>query len=179
MPPQAFFRGTHHGMADMNPNLHRDGKVCLSLLGTFDGPIEAKWQARKSTILSVLVSIQGMILTDEPWRNEPGCGEAKNREARELSRQYNLERMALTVRYVMLPWLLDPSWRNSIWKDIVDRHFRLHGRKILKTVRRWAAVSQGITSFREPVSPVEKIRTYTPTGGRDLLKLLERALKGL
>ena len=37
-PPHVYFCGTHSGLADMNPNLHRNGTVCLSLLGTFDGP---------------------------------------------------------------------------------------------------------------------------------------------
>lgn len=177
MPPHAFFRGTHGGLADMNPNLHPDGKVCLSLLGTFDGPVEAKWQARKSTILSVLVSIQGMILTTEPWRNEPGNGDANNAFARRACRQYNLDRMALTVRFAMLPWLLDAAWRDGIWRDVVDHHFRLHGRKMVRTVRAWARVSPGIESFREPRHVKEGVKTYTAIGGRNILKLLEGAIK--
>ena len=47
----------------------QDGKVCLSLLGTWSGP---GWIAGKSTLLQVLISIQSMILCDEPYLNEPG-----------------------------------------------------------------------------------------------------------
>lgn len=47
----------------------QDGKVCLSLLGTWSGP---GWSAGKSTLLQVLISIQSMILCDEPYLNEPG-----------------------------------------------------------------------------------------------------------
>lgn len=160
----------------MNPNLHPNGKVSLSLLGTFDGPAEAKWQARRSTILSVLVSIQGMVLTSEPWRNEPGNGEATGAYAQAVCRQYSLDRMALTVRYALLPWLLDPSWRNSIWQDVARRHFGLHRHRISRQARAWARVSPGIESFREPTDPRQGVVTYTPVGGRDLLTLLERAL---
>lgn len=45
------------------------GKVCLSLLGTWQGPA---WKPHKSTMLQVLVSIQGMILVADPIKNEPG-----------------------------------------------------------------------------------------------------------
>ena len=47
----------------------KDGKVCLSLLGTWQGP---GWVPGKSTLLQVLISIQSMILCDEPYLNEPG-----------------------------------------------------------------------------------------------------------
>ena len=49
--------------------VQQDGKVCLSLLGTWSGP---GWIAGKSTLLQVLISIQSMILCDEPYLNEPG-----------------------------------------------------------------------------------------------------------
>lgn len=44
-------------------------KVCLSLLGTWSGP---GWIAGKSTLLQVLISIQSLILCEEPYLNEPG-----------------------------------------------------------------------------------------------------------
>jgi hypothetical protein len=44
-------------------------KVCLSLLGTWTGP---GWIPGKSTLLQVLISIQSLILSDEPYLNEPG-----------------------------------------------------------------------------------------------------------
>ena len=43
--------------------------MCLSLLGTWAGP---GWIAGKSTLLQVLISIQSLILCDEPYLNEPG-----------------------------------------------------------------------------------------------------------
>lgn len=178
-PPQVWFRGNHNGYADMNPNLHRDGKVCLSLLGTFDGPPESKWQSRKSTILSVLVSIQGMILNAEPWRNEPGNGFATDKTAMKISRLYTLDRMALTVRFAILPWLTDRRWWGGIWKDIVRTHFKMHREKVLKTVRKWAKESLGIRNFREPQSPLEGVKTDAGSkGGKDLLYALEKALGG-
>ena len=59
----------------INPNLYDCGKVCLSLLGTWSGP---GWQPGRSNMLQVLVSIQGMILVEEPFYNEPGKKQEKH-----------------------------------------------------------------------------------------------------
>jgi len=59
---------TLHPRVRFNPNLYREGKVCLSLLGTWTGP---GWTACNN-IASVLLSIQSMVLNDKPLENEPG-----------------------------------------------------------------------------------------------------------
>ena len=43
--------------------------MCLSLLGTWSGP---GWDPVRSTLLQVLVSVQALIMVDEPFFNEPG-----------------------------------------------------------------------------------------------------------
>ena len=71
MPPKVTFLTTGNGSVRFNPNLYADGKVCLSLLGTYEGP---RWSPGGS-IYQVLVSIQGMILgVTHPIYNEPGLG---------------------------------------------------------------------------------------------------------
>jgi ubiquitin-protein ligase len=56
----------------LNPNLYEDGKVCVSLLGTWSGRGTEVWSSKNSTLLQVIVSIQGLILVDEPYFNEAG-----------------------------------------------------------------------------------------------------------
>ena len=68
-PPLVHLRTTGMGRIRFNPNLYANGKVCLSLLGTWDGNPEEKWTS-KSTLLQVLVSIQSMILNEAPYYNE-------------------------------------------------------------------------------------------------------------
>jgi len=51
-----------------NPNLYVCGKVCLSMLNTWDGP---GW-VPTNTITNVLVAIQALVLNDNPLTNEPG-----------------------------------------------------------------------------------------------------------
>ena len=56
-----------------SPNMHRDsGKVCLSLLGTWDGP---GWDKDQGSVYQVLSSILWCILAiKHPYYNEPGLG---------------------------------------------------------------------------------------------------------
>jgi ubiquitin-protein ligase len=82
---------TNGGLYRYNPNLYADGKVCLSLLGTWSGP---GWIAGKSTLLQVLISIQSLILCEEPYCNEPGWA---GQEGSAASKKYsaNIRRMTI------------------------------------------------------------------------------------
>ncbi|KAJ3296463.1 hypothetical protein HK104_001602 [Borealophlyctis nickersoniae] len=66
-----YFHSWTNGMGRLNPNLYEDGKVCLSLLGTWQGKGCETWSPL-SNILQVLVSIQGLVLVRHPYYNEAG-----------------------------------------------------------------------------------------------------------
>jgi hypothetical protein len=64
---------TGQGQFRFNPNLYANGKVCLSLLGTWSGGAKGEeWNAKTSTTLQVCVSIMGLIMVTHPFYNEPG-----------------------------------------------------------------------------------------------------------
>lgn len=65
-PPHVDFK-TGDGRVRFNPNLYVEGKVCLSILGTYTGP---SWTTSCS-LRTVLVSIQS-LLNEHPIQNEPG-----------------------------------------------------------------------------------------------------------
>lgn len=65
-PPVVKFR-TYDGYTRFNPNLYRDGKVCLSILNTWSGE---KWSSCQS-ISTILLNLQ-MVLNETPLLNEPG-----------------------------------------------------------------------------------------------------------
>lgn len=65
-PPAVRFC-TSDGVTRFHPNLYVEGKVCLSILGTWSGP---KWSAIMN-ISTVLTSIQS-LLDSNPITNEPG-----------------------------------------------------------------------------------------------------------
>ncbi|KAF8973555.1 hypothetical protein BDZ97DRAFT_1775695 [Flammula alnicola] len=70
-PPIAHFLSWTNGNGRVNPNLYEEGKVCLSILGTWSGDKHEVWSASRSSLLQALVSIQGLVLVKEPWFCEP------------------------------------------------------------------------------------------------------------
>ncbi|PNS15133.1 ubiquitin-conjugating enzyme E2 2 [Sphaceloma murrayae] len=75
-PPKFHFyhwtTGNFARNAKINPNLYEDGVVCLSLLNTWPGQETEGWTPGQSTLLQALISIQSLILVQEPFYNEPG-----------------------------------------------------------------------------------------------------------
>lgn len=69
-PPLVQLHNT--GGVRFNPNLYECGKVCLSLINTWptSNPSE-KWN-EKATLFQILMSINSLILIEEPYFNEPG-----------------------------------------------------------------------------------------------------------
>lgn len=62
MAPKVNLTTTGGGSVRFNPNLYANGKVCLSLLGTWRGNGRAEeWNEKTSTLLQVFVSIQSLI----------------------------------------------------------------------------------------------------------------------
>lgn len=89
----------HSGGLRINPNLYNCGKVCLSLLNTWSGSYKEKWIPGVSTILQVLVSIQGLILNAKPFFNEPGYANTSGTPGGEKSSlQYNENTFILSLK---------------------------------------------------------------------------------
>jgi ubiquitin-protein ligase len=119
--PLVHLNTTANGHVRFNPNLYayipqmfnfRNGKVCLSLIGTWPGSPEEQWQPYKSTIMQILISIQSMLLCARPYFNEPGMGRPMDNSG---SLAYDREIRLQTVRVAMCDWLV-PEKRTSMWK---------------------------------------------------------------
>ena len=125
-PPMLNLDTTGGGRVRFNPNLYADGKVCLSLLGTWHGgALEEKWDPKTSTLYQVLVSVQGLILVDDPMFNEPGFdGLRGTPEGRKKSAAHNEEIRLHTVRHAMIDHLKKP--RSGV-AEVVRQHFRRGG----------------------------------------------------
>ena len=65
-PPEVKFL-SNNGITRFNPNLYKNGKVCLSILNTWEGE---PWSSCQS-LRTVLITIQS-ILNENPLLNEPG-----------------------------------------------------------------------------------------------------------
>ena len=161
-PPMVNLDTTGGGRARFNPNLYADGKVCLSLLGTWHGgAAEEKWDASRSTLAQVFVSVQGLIFVDDPMFNEPGFdGLRGTREGEEKSAAYNAEIRLFTVRHAMIDALRKP--RRGI-AATVKAHFKTRRWSIMRTVLAWCE------DARDPV-----IRKRTREAAAELSRRLAR-----
>jgi baculoviral IAP repeat-containing protein 6 len=100
---------TGHGSVRFNPNLYNDGKVCLSVLNTWHGRPEEKWNPLTSSFLQVLVSIQSLILVAEPFFNEPGYEQYRGTPYGDLrSLSYNAVVCNATLQWAMIDIIKNP-----------------------------------------------------------------------
>lgn len=74
VPPIAHFHSWTSGLGRINPNLYEEGKICLSLLGTWPGrgEGEADTWSESANLLQVLLSLMGLVLVKRPFYNEAG-----------------------------------------------------------------------------------------------------------
>jgi len=136
-PPKVNLETTGKGAIRFNPNLYNCGKVCLSLLGTWSGGAGENWDAKVSTLLQVMVSIQSLIMVDEPYYNEPGYEREQGTEKGERKNQgyVNVIRYG-NVKYAMVGQLRDPPLG---FESVVCRHFYMKRDHIIATVDQWLA----------------------------------------
>ncbi|ULT82976.1 hypothetical protein L5515_018160 [Caenorhabditis briggsae] len=133
-PPKCSFLTTGSGNVRFNPNLYNDGKICLSILGTWEGRPEEKWNPYCS-LMQVLVSIQGLIFVKDPYFNEPGFERYQGTErGDEYSRKYNLQIEHATLNYAIREQLRKPS---EHFKEVIEKHLWLKREKILKQANAW------------------------------------------
>lgn len=126
VPPKVKIITTDGGCVRFGPNLYANGKVCLSLLGTWSGP---GW-TRESTVLQVLLSITSMVMgLEDPCVNEPGWEHHRGTEA---SRQYSKNLRRQTVRVAMKQMLEKPP---VAWEDVIQQHFKLKVSRFGNSIR--------------------------------------------
>ncbi|CAM0946731.1 unnamed protein product [Alopecurus aequalis] len=126
IPPQVYY---HSFGVRLNPNLYTSGTVCLSLLNTFGGEGAEVWSASMSTLLQVVVSIQGLVLNNQPYYNEAGYEDLVGTpEGRRNALPYNEKAYLLTLQ-TMLHLLRRPPLG---FDDFIKDHFRRRGRFVLR-----------------------------------------------
>ncbi|XP_011313716.1 E2/E3 hybrid ubiquitin-protein ligase UBE2O [Fopius arisanus] len=149
----------------LNPNLYEDGKVCVSLLGTWAGRGTELWTS-SSTLLQVIVSIQGLILVSEPYFNEAGFEKQRgSQQGTENSRMYN-EMVVLKLVQAQTKLLQHPP---AVFKEAISRHFDKHIEKLLQRLEMWMEISEQHNN-QHPLSPL------TPTAFKDFSNIDEKIL---
>ncbi|RMZ79795.1 hypothetical protein DV738_g3222, partial [Chaetothyriales sp. CBS 135597] len=139
-PPKAHFHSWTSGLGRINPNLYEEGRICLSLLGTWPGESEEESWSDSATLLQLLVSIQGLIMVQRPFFNEAGLEDFANEPNSGYeteSVQYNEKAYVMARRFVkhalthtpagiedILAWLYFPPGEGDtpgLLQDVLSR----------------------------------------------------------
>lgn len=143
VPP--LFRYLSQCSGRLNPNLYDNGKVCVSLLGTWIGKGTERWTS-KSSLLQVLISIQGLILVNEPYYNEAGFDSDRGlQEGYENSRCYN-EMTLIRVVQSMMQLLRRPV---EVFEHEIREHFRCHGWRLVSRIESWLETNELVERSHE------------------------------
>lgn len=138
--PKVLLKTTGNGSVRFNPNLYNCGKVCLSLLGTWSGDQGESWNPEVSTFLQVLISIQSLILVENPYFNEPGWERQMHTEAgKERSFKYNDNIRLQTIRVAMVDMIKNPP---QSYETFVKEHFIQKKEEIYNTIEKWISESK-------------------------------------
>jgi len=161
-PPVVNLQTTGNGTVRFNPNLYNCGKVCLSLLGTWRGGPNEKWNENTSTLLQVFVSIQSLIFVEKPYFNEPGYESSMNTpKGEQQSRLYNEGIRCATIKWAMIEQLKAPTFG---FEEAIRIHFKLKRYEIMQQCATWLK---------------EAKESKTPGYYDKLLKLVEELKKEL
>lgn len=132
VPPKATF--IQHSGGRLHPNLYVEGKVCLSILGTWPGE---KW-AFAMTIETVLITIRS-LLDNSPYKHEP------HQKDNPSFNQY--------VQYMSWKSLLLDYFNNerdSIAKEFLQRHIAKNGTNMINELQRQVKANVGLKHLKSP-----------------------------
>ncbi len=145
--PQVLLHTTGNDTVRFNPNLYANGKVCLSLLGTWSGQAGESWIPNLSSFIQVIVSIQSLIMVDEPYFNEPGYErEIGTERGTNNSKDYNDTIRYETVRLAMVDMLRN---KPPEYEDFITEHFKMKKDEIIMTVSKWVNESKNKERFNK------------------------------
>ncbi|KAK7205222.1 ubiquitin-conjugating enzyme/RWD-like protein [Myxozyma melibiosi] len=156
-PPCVSALTTNDGWTRFNPNIYANGKVCLSILGTWRGEAGEQWSSAQG-IESVLMSIQSLMCSN-PFENEPGFGPGSERESlhRDKAQQYIQKIQHETLRISVIKRLEESLHISSVtgkvkktpeneqpedvpadvpFKDLCKRLFRYYYPSYMRTIAR-------------------------------------------
>jgi ubiquitin-protein ligase len=128
------------------PNLYDNGKVCMTILGTFSGNQSEKWIEGTSSIHQIAISIQSMMLVEKPYFCEPGHASYYGTpEGENKSRDYNNNIRMYTMESAILRVLKNPP---EEFEDVIKKHFTLKADRIKETCAKWVEEAYSSTKAK-------------------------------
>lgn len=134
-PPRVLLNTTDGGKVRFNPNLYASGKVCLSLLGTWSGQQGEKWNGDISTFLQVIISIQSLIMVEDPFFNEPGYEKSMHTSnGKKRAFQYKDDIRMENLRVAILNQIKNPP---EGFEEFTINHFKQKKNEIIQVAESW------------------------------------------
>ena len=129
---------TGDGRTRFNPNLYVEGKICLSILGTWQGP---SWTPIM-TIKTVIMSICALVMTEAPLQNEPGWEQACKKDLDDYNQVVEYRSLCVGIvqqfknthqsfqpmKHLMVQNFVDNF--PKIWKRVQRLKKELHGKTV-------------------------------------------------
>lgn len=132
VPPKVNLTTTGGGKFRFNPNLYDTGYVCLSIIGTWSGNPEEKWNPSSSTLLQVMVSIQSLVMDNDIIQKEPSFHSVPRDSMENIG--YQMEVKYGNLKFAMIDHLKNPP---KGFETIIREHFKIKKQEILKTASDW------------------------------------------
>jgi len=156
-PPSVQLLTTGRNTVRFNPNLYECGKVCLSLLGTWEGREGETWCERTSTLLQVLVSIQALIFVPDPYYNEPGFeAQMGTPLGNHRAATYAAEVKQNAIKWGVIDPLRNPD---PAFADVIKLHFRMRKVAVLADLDASIANAERRAVASPPTAPPRRART--------------------
>jgi len=119
-----------------NPNLYENGKICLSILGTWSGP---GWKPVMNT-RSILLNFQSLLheypIINEPMYNNLNVNDIKSINYNKILKYYN-------YKFAILEMLKKKDYY-PFFNDIIEKHFNENYEKYINELEELSKVLEGI-----------------------------------
>ena len=119
-PPKVKFL-TNDGNTRMHPNFYSCGKVCVSIIGTWNGP---GWTSCQ-TLSSVLITFRSLFIKNPLWQ-EPGFSDEKSQRNSDYNKLISYE----NIRISILKMISKTPNGFEVFNDIVYQHLLQNKDKI-------------------------------------------------
>ena len=113
--------------------------------------------------LKILISIQSLILTPDPYYNEPGYEETRGtEEGIRLSERYNANIRLYTIDHAMNDLIKDLNSKNPEYlefHDVIRQHFKYKKNEILEEIEKWKDNIDVVDRF-DSIIKIEQYNDY-------------------
>jgi len=173
-PPKVHYCS---GGNKLHPNLYEDGTVCLSLLGTWSGDQSERWNPSHSSVLQLVVSLQGLVLgVKEPYFLEAGYEKLKGTKQGAISsRIFNEMGLILSLKQ-MLGYFQNPPLE---FRAVISKHFLENYKKVILLVQACEGAALPDNNIKEDPSFVEIRMLYNlhSNPSKGFIQLMKSDLK--